>query len=84
MLPNAENTTVCMAQAAKGGCLRNRHETYKAAEDMMASLGDQYSQFLPPSQASSPATSVCTVHEQQHTLNMVLVQDAVDHQHELW
>ena len=84
MLPNAENKTVCMAQAAKGGCLRNRHETYKAAEDMMASLGDQYSQFLPPSQASSPAISVCTVREQQHTLNMVLVQDAVDHQHELW
>lgn len=37
-------------KAAEGGCLRNRHQTYKAAEDMMASLGDQYSQFLPPSQ----------------------------------
>ncbi len=57
MLPVAENKYVCVAQAAKGGCLRNRHETYKAAEDMMASLGDQYSQFLPPSQASLPATS---------------------------
>lgn len=37
-------------KAAKGGCLHSRHETYKAAEEMMASLGDQYSQFLPPSQ----------------------------------
>lgn len=37
-------------QGAPGGVLRNRHDTYKAAEDMMASLGDQYSQFLPPSQ----------------------------------
>ncbi len=84
MLPVVENKTACMAQAAKGGCLRNRHETYKAAEDMMASLGDQYSQFLPPSQASSPATSICTMHEQQQTQNMVLVQDAVDHQYQLW
>lgn len=42
-------------QGATGGVLRNRHETYKAAEDMMASLGDQYSQFLPPSQVPSPA-----------------------------
>ena len=69
-----------MAQAAKGGCLRNRHETYKAAEDMMASLGDQYSQFLPPSQASSPATLICTVEKQQQTQNMVLASDAVDYQ----
>lgn len=40
-------------QGAPGGVLRNRHDTYKAAEDMMASLGDQYSQFLPPSQVLS-------------------------------
>ena len=39
-------------QAAKHGCLHNRLETYTAAEHMMASLGDQYSQFLPPSQVS--------------------------------
>ncbi|KAL3145262.1 hypothetical protein ABBQ32_001001 [Trebouxia sp. C0010 RCD-2024] len=37
-------------KGAPGGVLRNRHETYKAAEEMMASLGDRYSQFLPPSQ----------------------------------
>jgi C-terminal processing protease CtpA/Prc len=78
MLPTTAKKFVCMAQAAKGGCLRNRHETYKAAEDMMASLGDQYSQFLPPSQASSPATSMCTMHEHQQTQSMILVSDAVD------
>ena len=84
MLPVVENESACMGQAAEGGCLRNRHQTYKAAEDMMASLGDQYSQFLPPSQASSPVTSICTMHGQQQTQNMVLIQDAVHHQHQLW
>lgn len=46
---------VAWLQGAPGGVLRNRHDTYKAAEDMMASLGDQYSQFLPPSQVLLPA-----------------------------
>lgn len=43
-----------LLQGAPGGVLRNRHETYKAAEEMMASLGDRYSQFLPPSQVRCP------------------------------
>jgi len=84
MLPVVENKTACMVQAAKGGCLRNRHETYKAAEDMMASLGDRYSQFLPPSQASSPATSICTMRTSATDTEHVLAQHTVDHQYQLW
>ena len=45
-------------QEAKGGCLHNRMETYTAAEHMMASLGDQWSQFLPPSQVHASVTSI--------------------------
>ena len=37
-----------MAQAS-GGVLRTKHETYSAAERMISTLGDRWSEFLPPS-----------------------------------
>ena len=38
-----------VSRQASGGVLRTKHETYGAAERMIGTLGDRWSEFLPPS-----------------------------------
>ena len=50
VLKNAKHRAMLnISPQASGGVLRTKHETYAAAERMIGTLGDRWSEFLPPS-----------------------------------
>jgi hypothetical protein len=45
-----------------GGCIERRAEAYAAAKAMVATLGDRYTEFLTPGQASAHACTHACMH----------------------